>query len=77
MVRTQVLFEESQYRWLKSQAAKGGKSLSGLLRELVEKWRTVAPQTRRKDPLFRLIGAFEDGADVAVQHDRYLYGSGP
>ena len=76
MTRTQILLEESQHRWLIVQARRQQKSLSQVLRELVDAQRTKFIRKRHDDPLFRLVGMGPDRVrDVAEQHDRYLYGS--
>ena len=76
MTRTQVLLEPTQYRWLVEQARRQHKSLSEVLRGLIEARQADSRRDRKADPLFRLIGTGKDRArDVAEHHDRYLYGS--
>lgn len=76
MTRTQILLEPPQYRWLTIQAQRQHKSLSQVLRELIDQQQARPVRLRREDPLFRLIGLGADRArDVAEHHDRYLYGS--
>jgi len=77
MTRTQILLDAAQYRWLTAQARRQRKSVSQLLRELVDARRSVSVRGRQADPLFKLagLGRHETAADVAAAHDRYLYGA--
>lgn len=74
MHRTQIQLEERQYRYLKAKARRSGKSISALLRELVDN------QIRKQDeggndPLLEIIGIAEGPAgSTARRHDDYLYG---
>jgi hypothetical protein len=71
MVRTQVLFEADQYRWLKECARRSGESLSSLVRRHVEAARLR--QAEPQDRLLALAGAFvADVEDGSEHHDRYL-----
>jgi hypothetical protein len=73
MHRTQVLFEERQYRFLHSLAKREGKSLSALLREIVDKHINSQPQST--DPLSEILGMAEgEPAPIGRDHDKYLYG---
>ena len=74
MHRTQIQLEERQYRFLKARAKHKGKSLSALIRELVDE--EMHQETAGNDPLLDILGMAEGpkGA-TARQHDRYLYGS--
>lgn len=74
MIRTQVLLEEGQYRWLKALAARTGKSLGRILREILEERKKASKSKRKEDPFFRLVGSIRDKPDVAERHDDYLYG---
>lgn len=71
MVRTQILLEPHQYEYLKSLSEETGQSLSGLIRQAVDRL------SREEDPAreraLQLLGAFasEDG-DVSARHDVYF-----
>lgn len=69
MVRTQLLLEESQHRQLKRLARASGKSMSAVLREILEEH--FGTDTAGMSDL---AGIVRDGPDVARDHDRYLYG---
>ncbi|HHB12408.1 MAG TPA: hypothetical protein ENK62_04340 [Chromatiales bacterium] len=73
MHRTQIQLEEYQYRFLKAQAKRSGKSISALLRELVD--HQIRQSTGESDPLLEIVGLAE-GPDEATarDHDRHLYG---
>jgi len=77
MVRTQVLLTEHQHAMLKELSSESGLSLSELVRQAVEKAFAERARTRRESAL-GLLGAFAGGpADVAENHDRYLWGGDP
>ena len=72
MHRTQIQLEESQYRFLRAQTGKTGKSLSAQIRELIEQRMQARPDA--DDPLWGMVGMAEgDDAPVAREHDKYLY----
>ncbi len=71
MLRTQVLLEPWQHRFLKDEARRTGKSLSAVLREKLSAAITP-PQTRQKE-LFSIHGIVKDGQASGKEHDRYLY----
>ena len=75
MTRAQILLEEKQQRFLFHLAKIQKKSMSEIVRELIqEKW-LQSLKGRKKDPLFKLDGMGHDRArDVSVRHDEYLYG---
>ncbi len=74
MHRTQIQLEERQYRYLKAKARRSGKSISALLRELVDE--QIRGQDRDgNDPLLEIVGMAEGPADsTARHHDDHLYG---
>ena len=77
-MRTQILLDPVQHRWLTAKARRSHKSLSQVLRELVDEQRTVFGHARRDDPLFSLVGLGRDSTtDVAERHDVYLYRAKP
>jgi hypothetical protein len=71
MLRTQVLLEPLQYRFLKEQARHSGKSLSAQLRDILRSV-MVPPQTRKKK-LFEICGIITSANATGKEHDRYLY----
>lgn len=78
-VRTQIQLEERQYASLKRRAAAEGRSLSSVLRSIVDAAlgeSDIAPEDA-KTTLLAFVGAgrdIEGARDVATHHDRYLYG---
>lgn len=74
MHRTQLLLQEDQYRFLSTKAKEEGKSISAVLREIINRQMSARPL--EADPLQAIIGMAE-GEDAAVgrEHDHYLYGS--
>lgn len=73
--RTQISLEDWQYQMLLEISRKTKKSLSGIIRDLIAETFTKQAGDKEEDPLFKLIGiGAGDGAPVAREHDRYLYG---
>ncbi|MBI5102720.1 MAG: hypothetical protein HZB33_12930 [Nitrospirae bacterium] len=73
--RTQISLEDWQYHMLLEISKKTRKSLSGIIRDLVTEHLSGKPHGKGGDPILKLIGAGAgDGAPVAREHDRYLYG---
>ena len=76
MVRTQILFQEDQYQFLKARSRETGTSISALVRDIVERLRRSEPPRRQQ--AIQLLGAFEaDHDDVSIRHDEYLTGLMP
>lgn len=74
--RTQILLEEHQYRMLLDLSRKTRRSISAIIRDLVEEKLSRRPSRLKSDPLFGIVGMGEgDGASVAREHDEALYGS--
>jgi hypothetical protein len=75
-VRTQIQLERRQYERLKRLAYEQGKSLSAVVRDLLD--RTLAPDTRAdavREARLGFVGAGRDTKhDVARNHDAYLFG---
>ena len=69
MHRTQLLLHDWQYAALKARAAREGKSLSALVREIVS-----AHLDRKASKLDLIEGIAEGPPDFGAEHDRYLYG---
>lgn len=70
MHRTQILLEERHYAFLKKLARKENKSISQVLREILDKY------VRKSEtyPLSSLAGIAEDEECYGRDHDRWLYG---
>lgn len=74
--RTQISLEVHQYRMLLDLSKKTQKSISAIIRDLVEEKFSRKPSELKADPLFGIVGMGEgDGASVAREHDEALYGS--
>lgn len=73
--RTQISLEDWQYQMLQDLSRKTHRSLSAIIRDLLNEKFTKTPSDRRSDSLFGIVGlAAGDGASVAREHDDYLYG---
>ena len=74
MKRTNIVLEEWQYQYLKDRAEREGKSISALIRELIEAAMRPVEKGLKDDPIFQIVGMFRGGRkDVAEKHDEYLY----
>ena len=74
MRQTNISLEEWQYQQLKELADKEGKSISQLIRELIEEKFKLEEEEIEKDPIFEIIGLGRgEGTGVAREHDRILY----
>ncbi len=75
MIRTQVQFEEEQYRSLKELASQQQISISAVVRRAVDQLLVIRKPGREslyRDAL-RVAGKHRaDSHDVAVNHDQYL-----
>jgi len=75
MIRTQIQIKEDQIDWLKSKAKDRGVSVSQLIREGIDLYRSKQdrfPVDKKKRAL-AAVGRFASGtADGSVQHDDYL-----
>lgn len=73
--RTQISLENRQYQELLMISRKTGKSLAGIIREMLDEHLAKRAANMQKDPLWDVIGLGSgDGAPVAREHDRFLYG---
>ncbi len=70
MHRTQLNLDDWQYEALRSRAAREGKSLSGLVREVLSEYLTGTGPAR----LDGIAGAGSDPEVPGRDHDRALYG---
>jgi hypothetical protein len=70
-----------QHEFLQKEAAARGMTVSALIRQLIQDRRVRPPEEIRAilatDPFSRRTGSFDGPADLAEQHDRYLYGTRP
>ena len=69
MHRTQVMFEEKQYRFLKKLSERENKSISQVLREILDSY---AAKTGAFS-LSSIEGIAEDREAYGKDHDRWLY----
>jgi predicted CopG family antitoxin len=77
MRQTNISLEEWQYQKLRELAEKEGKSISGLIRELIKEKFKLAEDEIENDPIFEIIGMGKgEGTDVAREHDKLLYRKG-
>ena len=70
MHRTQIIFEERHYNLLKNLAEREGKSISQVLREMVDSY-------LQKTGIFsinQIEGIAEDKSSYGEDHDKWLYG---
>lgn len=75
MHRTQILLNPWQYEQLRARAEKEQRSLSSLVRELLDKalQQSSPMPDPSTDPLQQLQGIGEDNAGYGRDHDRLLY----
>jgi hypothetical protein len=75
MVRTQIQIEEDQIEWLRNKAKEKRMSVSQLIREGVEFYRTHVerlPEDKKKKAL-AAVGMYASGiSDISEKHDDYL-----
>jgi hypothetical protein len=75
MVRTQIQMEEDQIEWLRHKAKEKRMSVSQLIREGVEFYRTheeQLPEDKKKKAL-AAVGRYASGiSDISEKHDDYL-----
>ncbi|MEW6163391.1 MAG: ribbon-helix-helix protein, CopG family [Nitrospirota bacterium] len=69
MYRTQVLLEEKQYEFLKKISEKEGKSISKVLREIIESY----SEKSKVYSLSSIAGIAEDSEAYGKDHDKWLY----
>lgn len=75
MRQTNISLEEWQYQQLKELAAREGKSISHLIRELIEEKLGLKEDEVEKDPIFEIVGMGRgEGTGVAREHDLYREG---
>lgn len=74
MHRTQLLFEERQYRALSARARREHKSMSELVRQAVDGFMDTVKTGAKKRHIGELRGLFSDAAS-GHDHDSVLYGN--
>lgn len=72
MHRTQIILEDWQYRILRARAEQEGRSISSLVRELLDRTLVQAPQGKLR--IEQIEGIGEDSSSRGRDHDRFLYG---
>ena len=72
MQRTQILLEDWQYQALKARAQREGRSMSDLLRQILDAHLGKAAARTPRLADIRAVG--EDRAARGRDHDRFLYG---
>lgn len=75
MKQINISLEERQYQRIKDQAEQEGKSISQIIRELIDERFHPDVEDIKNDPIFKVIG-MGGGEDrtVAKDHDDLLYG---
>ncbi len=77
MKRTNIVLEEAQHQYLKDRAEREGKSMSALIRELIEASICASEEDMKDDPILKIIGIGRGrGHRVARRHDEILYRKG-
>jgi predicted CopG family antitoxin len=74
MHRSQIMLKEEHYAYLVSEAQRQDKSISQIVRELIDE-HMGRSRNLEGDPFFDIIGMVEgDDPDAAIDHDHYVYG---
>lgn len=74
MHRLQVLVTEEQYAWLKEKAAASGRSISQVIRDLLDEAEAILSRSVMDDPFWDIVGmARGNEPDAGARHDEYLY----
>ena len=77
MRQTNISLEEWQYQQLKELAGREGKSISQIIRELIDEKLQLKEDEIERDPIFEIIGMGRgEGTGVAREHDKILYRKG-
>jgi plasmid stability protein len=72
MHRTQIILEDWQHQALQARAAQEGRSMSDLVRELIDKGLQTSSA---RSALDAVAGIGEDPAAHGRDHDAFLYGA--
>ncbi|GAB4544410.1 MAG: hypothetical protein Kow0063_38090 [Anaerolineae bacterium] len=74
MHRSQIMLREHQYTYLITEAQRTGKSISEIVREIIDE-HIEQSRDLENDPFFDIIGMVEgDDPHAAIDHDYYVYG---
>ncbi len=76
MKRTNIVLEEAQYQYLKDRAERErkSKSISAIVRELIEAAMRPSQESIKDDSIFKIVGmAKGKGRDIARRNDEILY----
>lgn len=74
MRQTNINLEEWQYHHVKELAEREGKSISQIIRELIDALFELREGEIEKDPIFEIIGMGRgESSGVAREHDKFLY----
>ncbi|MEJ2556959.1 MAG: hypothetical protein P8186_12160 [Anaerolineae bacterium] len=74
MHRSQIMLKEEHYAYLVSEAQRQDKSISQIVRELIDE-QIARSRNLEDDPFFEIIGMVEgDGEPVGRSIDYYVYG---
>ena len=77
MRQTNISLEEWQYFHVKELAEREGKSISQIIRELIDARSELGEGEIEKDPIFDIIAMGRgEGGGVAREHDEILYRKG-
>jgi hypothetical protein len=75
--RLTIELSVDQYELLHREAKEKGTSVTGFIRRMIDEIRLRPKEEVRRnyktDPLYKRSGSFEGPADLAKNHDRYLY----
>jgi len=80
MKRLTLELPTEQYDFLRREAEASRTTVSGLIRRLIDERRDFLLREavlRETDPLYDRRGSFDGPADLAENHDAYLYGRDP
>jgi hypothetical protein len=72
MTRTQISLQEDHYLFVKAEAARQGKSLSAIIRDLIENCMKAHESDGPR--LDEIVGFFSGGGLEGMDHDHHLYG---
>lgn len=79
--RLNIELSIEQYEALRKQASSSGTTVSGVIRQLIEKSRDHLPieavKSYRSDPLYKRRGSFDGPRCLSEKHDQELYGQPP
>ncbi len=76
MKRTNIVLEEWQHQYLKDRAEREGKSISAIVRELIETSMRPHKDGIKDDPIFKIVGMFKGKKkkqDICRRHDEIIY----